>query len=195
MSTDPYKKILEQKKRIEKRKAEIARKKKERKKLKIILTAIGAALIVLISLLLHYSKKYEMPDDKKSNRNGELIFLDTLSHVKFKLNVEIADNEYQLQKGLMYRDSISYDEGMLFIFPHSEVHSMWMKSTKFPLDIVFADSNKKIITIHKNTEPLSRKVYFSKGPSKYAVEVKAGLVDSTGIALGDEIRWFEMLKK
>ncbi len=128
-------------------------------------------------------------------RNGELIFLDTLSHVKFKLNVEIADNEYQLQKGLMHRVSISYNEGMLFIFPHSEVHSMWMKSTKFSLDIIFADSNKKVITIHKHTEPLSRKVYFSSAPSKYAVEVKAGLVDSTGIALGDEIRWFEMLKK
>lgn len=195
MSTDPYKRILEQKKLIEKRKAEIARKKKEKKKLKIIWTAIGAALIVLILLLIHYYKINEMPDSKDLYRNGELIFLDTLSHVKFKLNVKIADNEYQLQKGLMNRDSITYDEGMLFIFPHSDTHSMWMKDTKFPLDIVFADSNKKVITIHKNTEPLSRKVYFSSAPSKYAVEVKAGLVDSTGIALGDEIRWFEMLKK
>ncbi len=65
MSTDPYKKILEQKKLIEKRKAELALKKKEKKKLKIIWTAIGAALIVLVLLLLHNYKINEMPDSNR----------------------------------------------------------------------------------------------------------------------------------
>ncbi len=195
MSADPYKKILEQKKRIEKRKAEIALKKKERKKTKIIWISIGAALIILVSLLINFSKKNEMPKGNNFNKDGELIFLDTISHVKMKVNVEIADNEYTRQSGLMNRDSLKLNEGMLFIFPNSQIQAFWMMNTKFPLDIFYADSNKKVITIYKNTEPLTKKLYPSNAPSKYVVETKAGLADSTGIVVGDEIRWLEILKK
>jgi hypothetical protein len=195
LSTDPYKKILEQKKRLEKRKVEIARRKKEKKKRNFILAAIAIASVVLLLLLIKQVKKKEMPDEASFKKEGELIFLDTLTHVKAQINIEIADNEHKRQIGLMNRESLKSNEGMLFIFPVSQMQSFWMLNTKFPLDIFYADSNKRIITIYKNTQPLTRKPYPSTAPSQYVIEGKGGLADSTGIAIGDEIRWIEIPEK
>ena len=195
MNTDPYKKILEQKKLIEKRKAEFQKRKKERRKKNLILAAIAIASVILVVLLFKQVKRKVMPETPTFNKTGELIFLDTMSHVKAKINIEIADNEHQRQIGLMNRDSLNFNEGMLFIFPVSQIQSFWMLNTKFSLDIFYADSNKRIINFYKYTEPLTRKPYPSTAPVKYVVEAKGGLVDSTGIAIGDEIRWIEIPKK
>lgn len=101
------------------------------------------------------------------------------------LAIEIADDDYQTQTGLMYRDGMKTDEGMLFIFPDEDYRSFYMKNTKFPLDIIYIAEDKSIINIQKNAQPMNETSLPSRGPAKYVLEVNAGLTDTWGLEAGD----------
>lgn len=121
-------------------------------------------------------------------KEGELIFLEKKSRKKIiKIDIEIADNDYERTRGLMYRRSLPENAGMLFIFEQSGPLSFWMRNTYIPLDIIFADENRQIVTIQKNKKPLSYAQIPSKRNSKYVVEVNAGFCDQQGIVMGDFI--------
>ena len=80
-------------------------------------------------------------------------------------------------------------QGMLFIFPVEERQSFWMRNTLISLDMIFINSNKKIITIHKNTKVLSEQSYPSTAPAQFVLEVKAGFTDKYNIQIEDKIDW------
>lgn len=123
-------------------------------------------------------------------KEGELVFLGKNDGGKIsKIDVEIADNPYEWERGLMYRHSMPKSSGMLFIFRRPQLLSFWMMNTYIPLDIIFVDVSMRIVTIHKNTQPLSEKRLFSNVAVKYAVEVNAGFCDRYGIKKGDYIRF------
>jgi uncharacterized protein len=123
-------------------------------------------------------------------KEGELVFLGKNDGGKItKIDVEIADNPYEWERGLMYRHSMPKSSGMLFIFRRPQLLSFWMRNTYIPLDIIFVDVSMRIVTIHKNTQPLSEKQLFSNVAVKYAVEVNAGFCDRYGIKKGDYIRF------
>lgn len=103
------------------------------------------------------------------------------------LDIEIADNEYETQTGLMYRDSLAQDHGMLFIFPTEEMHSFYMKNTNIPLDILFIRTDQTIATIAENTSPMDESSISSGVPVRYVLEVNAGYVKRHGISAGDSI--------
>ena len=117
---------------------------------------------------------------------GELFFLrkDT-SDVICKIDIEISDEEERSEKGMMNRDTINDDQGMLFILNDYIDRSFWMKDTSVSLDIIFADSFKQIFKIHKDAKPFSEEMLSSVRPVKYAIEVKAGYCDRMGITEGD----------
>jgi hypothetical protein len=106
-----------------------------------------------------------------------------------KYKVEIADNPVKRARGLMFRDHLAGDQGMLFIFPDQKKHSFWMKNTPISLDIVFANSNWEIIGIIENTTPESTKPLTIDKPSKYILEIKADSVKNNKIKLGDKIKY------
>lgn len=89
----------------------------------------------------------------------------------------------------MYRENMQEDQGMLFIFPVEEYQSFYMKNTIMPLDIMFVNSKKQIVKIHKNTTPYSEKSLPSFNPAVYVVEVNAGFSDKFGIKEGSYIDW------
>jgi len=127
-------------------------------------------------------------DEPRFTKEGELTFLSKTDRKKIiTIDIEIADNAYEREKGLMYRHSLPDNAGMLFIFEQSGPLSFWMRNTYIPLDIIFADENRQIVTIQKNTKPLSYAQIPSKRNSKYVVEVNAGFCDKYGIAVGDFI--------
>jgi uncharacterized membrane protein (UPF0127 family) len=105
------------------------------------------------------------------------------------LTIEIADDEYQTQTGLMYRKSMEDDQGMLFIFETEEPRSFYMKNTEFALDILFINSDREIVSIQKNAKPLDPTSLPSEGPAQYVLEINAGLSDAWGIAPGDTVAW------
>jgi uncharacterized membrane protein (UPF0127 family) len=127
-------------------------------------------------------------DEPRFTKEGELTFLSKTGRGKIiHIDIEIAGNDYEREKGLMYRHSLPDNAGMLFIFDRSGPLSFWMRNTYISLDIIFADENRQIVTIQKNTKPLSYVQVPSKRNSKYVVEVNAGFCDKYGIVIGDFI--------
>jgi uncharacterized membrane protein (UPF0127 family) len=119
-------------------------------------------------------------------KEGEVAFLKNGQKYK-KIDVEIAENENERAKGLMYRSYIPDSVGMLFIFEKSEPQSFWMHNTSIPLDIIYVDENKKIISIAANTKPYSDEGIPSLGNAQYVVEVNAGFSERNNIKTGDAI--------
>lgn len=122
-------------------------------------------------------------------KEGELTFTDSLGTLKAKIDLEIADNDYERQLGLMNRKEMQENQGMLFIFPRQDYQSFWMRNTLISLDMIFVNEQKKIVTIHKNTKILSDQSYPASEPAMYVVEVLAGFADRHNIKVGDKIDW------
>lgn len=125
----------------------------------------------------------------KFKKEGELTFTDSLGVLKAKIDLEIADSEYERELGLMNRNEMKENEGMLFIFPEQKDLSFWMRNTLISLDMIFVNDQKKIVMIHKYTKTLSDQSYSSYQPAKYVVEVVAGFTDKHNIKIGDKIDW------
>ncbi len=128
-------------------------------------------------------------------KEGELSFFevrDSIINPIVKLDIEIADDEYQIQTGLMYRQSMQDDRGMLFIFPNEAPRSFYMKNTEFALDIIFINANNKIVSIQKNAQPLNESSLPSEGPAQYVVEVNAGLSEQWNLKSGDSISFIKL---
>lgn len=123
-------------------------------------------------------------------KQGELFFTsqqngDTLARIE----IEVADNDQLRARGLMYRRTLPENAGMLFIQGMEEMQSFWMKNTYIPLDILFVNRDKEIVTIHANTTPLKEWNYASTKPAIYVVEVNAGFTNRHGIRTGDSIEF------
>ena len=108
-----------------------------------------------------------------------------------RFSVEIADTQETQRLGLMFRDSMPADHGMLFIFPNEAPRSFWMKNTRIPLDIMYFDKELKLVSLSADTPPckVSRcPSYPSIAPAKYVLELNAGLAASLGVAVGDKLK-------
>ena len=102
-------------------------------------------------------------------------------------SVEIADNDAERAKGLMYRKELPEGQGMLFDFHREQEVSFWMQNTYIPLDMVFIRADGRILRIAENTEPLSTKLIPSGGPVRAVLEVIGGTTRKLGIAPGDRV--------
>ena len=101
--------------------------------------------------------------------------------------VEIADNDADRAKGLMYRKELPEGRGMLFDFHREQEVSFWMQNTYIPLDMVFIRGDGRILRIAENTEPLSTRLIPSGGPVRAVLEVIGGTTRKLGIAPGDRV--------
>lgn len=116
----------------------------------------------------------------------QLIKANSDSIVK-TIEIEIADNEYETQTGLMYRTKLGMNQGMLFIFPDVSYRSFYMKNTKIPLDIIYIAEDKTIVSFQKNAKPLDETSLPSDAPAKYVLEINGGLSDEWQLEVGDKI--------
>ncbi len=96
------------------------------------------------------------------------------------LTVEVVADDESRATGLMNRDHLPEDRGMLFVYPNEAVRAFWMKNTRIPLSIAFANRKGKIVTI-ADMEPFDLTRTSSFVPAKYAVEVNRGWFDERGI--------------
>lgn len=98
--------------------------------------------------------------------------------------VELAVTRSQHHRGLMYRQTIPPDTGMIFDFGRTRPIVMWMKDTPASLDMLFADENKVIVHVVANTVPLSRDLIQSPRQARYVVELAGGTAERLGIGVG-----------
>jgi uncharacterized membrane protein (UPF0127 family) len=105
--------------------------------------------------------------------------------------VEIADDDAERARGLMFRDEMAADHGMLFVQEAEEPQAYWMKNTRIPLDILYFDGARKLVSIAK-APPCSLgdkcPLFPSEGPALYVLELNAGTADALGAAAGDELK-------
>ena len=108
-----------------------------------------------------------------------------------RFNVEIADNEAERVRGLMFRDDLPIDRGMLFIFDAEEPQTFWMKNTRIPLDILFFDRTRHLVSMQQRVPPCSAgdrcPPYASDGSAFYVLEINAGVAETLGTEPGDEL--------
>lgn len=155
---------------------------------------IAAVIIVFAFTAYIFITNYSVtengtPEEYVFTKEGELSFYNDENEFIKKIDIEIAESDYERQLGLMYRTEMTENQGMLFIFPYQTYQSFWMRNTKISLDMMFINEKRNIVTIHKNTTPLSDQSYPSTEPAKYVVEVIAGFTDKFKIETGDQIRW------
>ena len=128
-----------------------------------------------------------LPTKVAFKQEGTLTIKTADSSFTKALAIEIADNTYERQTGLMYRKSMQNDRGMLFIFNDERPRSFYMKNTYIPLDIIYISANKTIVSIAENTNPLDETSIPSTGPAMYVLEINAGLSKQWGLKAGDSI--------
>ncbi len=152
-------------------------------------------LLVFAFVLLFTSCKTEGKQEIKTQtitfkKEGNLSITQSKSGtVLAQLDIEIAENEYETQTGLMYRDAMKDNQAMLFIFEDVAQHSFYMKNTQFSLDIIYIDADLKIASFQKNTTPFDETGLPSRVPVKYVLEVKGGLSDIWGLQIGDTVEF------
>ena len=95
-----------------------------------------------------------------------------------RYTVELAKDDAERARGLMFRDAMAADRGMLFIHDVQEPQAYWMKNTKIPLDILYFDNDRKLVSQQRDVPPCSLgdgcPPYPSNAPARYVLELNAG---------------------
>ena len=107
-----------------------------------------------------------------------------------RFSVELATNEAAREHGLMMRTSLAADHGMLFVFPDTAPRGFWMKNTLIPLDILYFNADRKLVSAQLDVPPCRADpcpVYPSAGPARYVLELSAGTVRRIGAHDGDTL--------
>jgi uncharacterized protein len=157
---------------------------------------IPVYLVLVVLATLFIGCREDAPKRAAADEQPEIVFrqdgtLDFLSNGEriTRIRIEIADDEASRARGLMGREALPTDGGMLFIFDRQEVQSFWMANTPLSLDIFFVDRDSSIVRIAKYTRPFSHESVSSVEPAMYVVETAAGFADRHGIVEGDRIAW------
>lgn len=108
-------------------------------------------------------------------------------------DIETAEDDYEIQRGLMDRQSMEENQGMLFIFPDLRPRAFYMKNTLISLDIIYFDNNRSIVKIWEHTVPLDESSLPSDVPVQYVLELNAGQSEKLGLKPGDRMEFLEAL--
>jgi len=108
-----------------------------------------------------------------------------------RFQIEIADDDDERARGLMFRDEMAADHGMLFIHDSEEPRSYWMKNTKIPLDILYFNHERKLVSAQEGVPPCSAgdqcPPFPSEGSALYVLELNAGMAQTLGVKAGDTL--------
>lgn len=106
------------------------------------------------------------------------------------LRAEVADTPAQRALGLMYRERLDADAGMLFVYEAPGIQAMWMKNTLIPLSVAFIDGDARIVGI-ADMAPHSETIHASAAPALFALEVNRGWFARHGVRAGDRVEGLE----
>lgn len=115
---------------------------------------------------------------------------------KQKIALEFADTVVERAQGLSNRESLAIDNGMLFVFGSEGLYPFWMPEMKFSLDIIWLDSQYKIVYLAQNVPPATSEKalvqYTNTQPAKYVLEVNAGVTTANQLQVGDQLTYREI---
>lgn len=110
-----------------------------------------------------------------------------------RYTVEIADDDAERQRGLMFRDALPADRGMLFVHERQQPLAYWMKNTRIPLDILYFDNARKLVSQQRDVPPCALgdacPPYPSTAPARYVLELNAGQAAALALDVGAQLRF------
>lgn len=148
-------------------------------------TAIRAIAAIAAVLLL--SGQTAEVDSLDAAFEQDVLIIETADSGCFKFDIYLAVSDKQKRRGLMFVRKLPEFSGMLFPYRNAAIHSMWMKNTYIPLDILFARADGSVSSIEENTEPLSLKSLSAIEPINYVLELNAGIAAKLGIDQGSRL--------
>lgn len=107
----------------------------------------------------------------------------------YHFDVEIADDAAERSRGLMYREQLPQNAGMLFLYPDEKPRGFWMKNTPLPLDIIFIDAGGRVVHVAANARPFDLSLIESRVAAQSVLEINGGLAARLGISPGAEVIW------
>jgi len=126
-----------------------------------------------------------------------VLFLSGCSNSKFGkvcfesscFDVELATTPFERERGLMDRDFLDFDNGILFVFEKEGIYGFWMKNTLIPLDIIWIDSRGVVVFIEENVKLCVNEcsVFTSDKEAKYVLEVNSGIVEKIDLKVWDKL--------
>jgi len=107
-------------------------------------------------------------------------------------HTEKAEGFWKKAKGLMFRKRLENGKALLMIFRNESTRGIWMPFMRFPIDVIFADSSRKVVSLHSGVQPMTGnpktwKIYKSPIPAKYIIEVNAGTIKKSRTEAGDRL--------
>ena len=111
---------------------------------------------------------------------------------KHEIRAEVAGTEQDRLRGLMFRDRLAENSGMIFLYPRAEATAMWMKNTRIALSVAFIDARGRILNI-ADMEPYSEEAHPSSGAAAYALEMNRGWFRKLGIRAGEVVEGLKTL--
>ena len=155
---------------------------------KIFKIIIFETIILVVLLLLLF-----LPRNEKL-KTAEVCFrelaLSGLEESKGCFEVEVVDTPLKRQQGLMFREHLNNDKGMLFVFEQEGDYPFWMKNTLIPLDMIWINQNQEIVFIKENAQPCEQvdcPIIEPGQNAKYVLEINGGVVKDINLTLGDKI--------
>ena len=142
--------------------------------LPIIIVAIVLLIVLIVIWIVKDLKNVKYTKVKVSN---------------YTVNAELADDIFKMTKGLMGRDGLRENQGMLFVFSNEDYHRFWMMNMSMPIDIIFANRNKTVVDIWQDAQPcgLSCSSYSPQKPAMYVLEVKANFTERHNVRTGSKL--------
>jgi uncharacterized membrane protein (UPF0127 family) len=108
-----------------------------------------------------------------------------------RFSTELATDDDARARGLMFRNEMAADHSMLFVFPEEAPQAFWMKNTLIPLDMLYFDTAKKLVSMQLNVPPCKADPcpsYPSGSPARYVLELPAGTASKLGVTAGDQLK-------
>tara|TARA_R110002096_G_scaffold416429_1_gene618904 strand:- start:63550 stop:64113 length:564 start_codon:yes stop_codon:yes gene_type:complete len=109
-----------------------------------------------------------------------------------RVQLEVVSTPARIQRGLMHRQHLAPDRGMIFVFGGDRIRSFWMKNTLIPLDMLFVTKDMVVAGVERDTVPLSLESRSIGIPTRYVIEVNGGWTAKNGVDAGTKIRLEEM---
>jgi uncharacterized membrane protein (UPF0127 family) len=153
---------------------------------------LGTPLVVALASVLAVGACKNSAGQRQTSSAGpseaaaSTVVVDT-GERQVTFHVELARTEPEREKGLMYRDHLAPDAGMLFLFERPSVQTFWMKNTLIPLDMVFIGSDLSVVGVVANAQPLTLTARSVGEPSQYVLEIGGGLSSRLGIRAGARV--------
>ncbi len=146
-------------------------------------------IVVIITGCKGSPEKPITPTEIPFTKEGDLTLIKADGTTIRKIDIEFAEDDYERETGLMHRSQMENHQGMLFIQDDERIQNFYMKNTLISLDLIFIDSDKKIVSFAENAKPLDLTSLSSQVPAQYVLEINGGLAEEWVLEIGDKVTW------